>query len=401
MISKQTLLSLLIFGIGTLTACSQSDNVAVVGGSDNNGSMLNSVDIYNPGTGLFTQSKSVMSVGRMTPTVTLLGNNTVLIAGGQSPAALNTAEIYQPISDTFVLLPNKMNHTRVAHTATLLNSAVVSGPLAGNVLITGGDMFSRAGTAELFNPTSGTFTNTGNMTTPRNQHTATLISHCGCAADGSVLVVGGYDNQSSVLSSVELYNPATQTFTQTGSLHTPRFRHTATLLNDGTILIAGGASQMSARAGNINPALNTAEIYNPKTGQFTVVRNTMTAYREAHAANLLKNGTVLLTGGQDNHFLIENTAEIYDPVAGTFTATSASCAGSPAPLGCMQVSRDFHISQTLDDGRVLLAGGVNSVFATLNSAEIYNPGTKTFTLTSNSMSAPRNGSASSLIITGR
>src|SRR5579862_6075558 len=183
---KPVLLGVLIISI--LTACSQSNNVAIIGGDDNAGTALNSADIFNPNTGLFTKSKSTMSVGRMTPSATLLANNTVLVAGGQSPSALDTAEIYQPISDTFVLVANKMNHPRVAHTATLLNPAVVSGPLAGNVLIVGGDAFSTAGTAELYDPVSGTFSNTGNMNTPRRQHTATLISHCGCAADGSVLI---------------------------------------------------------------------------------------------------------------------------------------------------------------------------------------------------------------------
>jgi hypothetical protein len=114
--------------------------------------------------------------------------------------------------------------------------------------------------------------------------------------------------------------------------------------------------------------------------------------------SLLQDGTVLLTGGQDNHFLIENTAEIYNPMAGIFTATSASCAGSPPPSGRMLSGRDFHISQLLDDGRVLIAG--NSSFATVASAELYNPITKTFNALEN-MSIPRSGAAASLIISWR
>jgi len=391
----------MLFSFIMISSCSSSHEVAVIGGSDDAGTILNTVDIYDPVSGTFTKSAHVMSTGRLTATATTLNNGTVLIAGGQSPnTTLNTAEIYQPISDTFTLTAGVMNHPRVAHAATLLDSSVVSGPLANKVLITGGDVFSQAGTAELYDPQSGTFANTGNMATPRRQHTSVLISHCGCAADGLVLVVGGYDNQSNVLSSAELYNPATQTFTPTGSLNTPRFRHTATLLNDGTVLIAGGASQMAAKTGDINPALNTAEIYDPKTGKFTLTKGSMSASREAHAASLLRDGTVLLTGGQDSHFLVENTAELYNPSTGTFSATNTSCAGAPPPAGCMSSGRDFHISMTLDDGRVLIAGGVNSVFKTVSSAEIYNPSTKTFTSTG-SLSSPREGPNASLIITGR
>ena len=300
-----------------LTSCSQQHKIAVIGGSDSSETMLNSIELYDPTAGTFSVVPASMSTGRMTATATTLTNNTVLIAGGQGSGALNSAEVYQPLHNTITLISGKMNNPRVAHTATLLDPAVVSGPLAGQVLITGGDVFSSGGTAELYNPNTNSFTNTGNMKSARRQHTATLISHCGCAADGLVLITGGYDNQSNVLATAELYNPKTQVFTATGNMQVSRFRHTATLLNDGTVLIAGGASQLGAKTGDINPALNSAEIYDPKTGKFTFTKSNMTAYREAHAANLLKDGTVLMTGGQDNHFIIENTAELYNPTTGS------------------------------------------------------------------------------------
>lgn len=388
-----------LFSLIMLVGCS-SHEVVVVGGDDGKGNILNSADIYEPSAGTFSKSVNTMKTGRLSATATTLANGTVLIAGGQNSGALNTAEIYQPVSGAFTSTAGLMNHPRIAHAATLLDPAVVGGPLAGKVLITGGDSFSTAGTAELYDPASGTFANTGNMVSTRRQHTSVLISHCGCAADGMVLVVGGYNNESTVLSSAELYNPATHSFTATGSLNSPRFRHTATLLNDGTVLITGGASQMAAKPGNINPALNTAEIYDPKTGKFTLTKGAMSAYRAAQAASLLQDGTVLITGGQDNHFLVENTAEIYNPVTGTFSPTVNSCAGAPPPPGCMSAGRDFHISLTLDDGRVLIAGGVNSAFTTVASAELYSPSTKTFTPTG-SLSSPRSGVAATLIVSGR
>lgn len=388
----------LLFFSFMLAGCARM--VLVVGGMDDNGNIKNSAELYDPASGLFFSPHSTMSTGRMTATATTLPDDTVLVAGGQGPTSGNSAELYQAMNGTFLMTNGMMNHDRIAHTATLLDAAIVSGPLASHVLLAGGDAFSTAGTAEVYQPLSKTFFSTGNMMSPRRQHTAVLISHCGCSADGKVLVVGGYDNQFKVLSSAELYDPATQTFTPTGNLHTPRFRHSATLLNDGTVLIAGGASQMEAKPGNRNPSLNTAEIYDPKTGKFTFTQGTMNAYREAHGASMLGDGTVLLTGGQDEHFLIENTAERYDPRTKTFTALSVSCAGAPPPTGCMRVGRDFHISQTLDDGSVLLAGGVDSTFRTVASAEIYDPASKTFKLTG-SMSTPRNGAAASLVISGK
>jgi len=389
--------SILLLSSLILVGCTQG--VFVVGGSDNNGNFLATAEVYDPASGTFITSRATMSTGRLTATATTLANNTsVLVAGGQGPTSLKTAEIYQSIGDSFTLTPGSLNHVRVAHTATYLDPAVVDA-LGGQVLIAGGDEFSVTGTAEVYDPSANAFTETGNMTSPRIQHTAVLISHCGCAADGSVLIIGGYDNNFNVLSSAELYDPVTKKFTATGKMHSPRFRHTATLLNNGMVLITGGAYKMSSED-NINPALNTAELYNPKTGMFTLTHSTMTAYREAHAASLLHDGTVLLTGGQDNHFLIENTAELFNPTTGTFSSTSSEgCAGSPPPAGCMSSGRDFHLSQTLPDGRVLIAGGVNSAFSTIATAEIYNPATQSFTPTGN-MSIPRSGAAASMVLSG-
>lgn len=378
-----------------LAACS-SREVIVIGGGDNRDKSLDTVEIYKPSTGTFTTVSNTMSSGRMMATATTLVNGSVLIAGGLGSGSLNTAEIFQASNRRFTPTAGKMNHPRVAHTATLLDPIIVGGSQGGLVLLAGGDAFSVVGTAELYNSATGTFQSTGNMTVPRRQHTAVQISHCGCAADGSVLIVGGYDNQFKVLRSAELYNPSTQTFTPTGSLQVPRFRHTATLLKDGTVLITGGASQMAVQTGAMDPSLNSAEIYDPQKGKFTLTKGSMTAHRQAHAASLLQDGTVLLTGGQDDHFLSENTAELYEPKTGLFTALSPSCAGAPPPAGCLSTGRDFHISVTLDDGRVLLAGGINSSFTTISSAELYDPASKTFRSTG-SLKIPRSGAAVSLI----
>ena len=215
MVSRFKPSSIMVIIVLMLVGCAHQ--VFVVGGSDNNGNILPTAEIYDTNSGTFIKSNSMMSTGRLTATATTLSNNTtVLVAGGQGPTSLQTAELYQTLGDSFMLAAGMLNHVRVAHTATFLDPAVVAGLLGGNVLITGGDQFSEVGTAELYNQSSKTFTTTSNMTTPRMQHTAVLISYCGCAADGNVLIVGGYDNKGNVQASAELYNPATQTFTATG-----------------------------------------------------------------------------------------------------------------------------------------------------------------------------------------
>src|SRR6266481_8211280 len=125
-----------------------------------------------------------------------------------------------------------LNTARIDHTVTLLNN--------GMVLVAGGDNFfigaipsTNFASAELYDPATGTFTLTGSMATARDLQTATLLNN------GKVLVVGGIDN-SSALPSAELYDPATGTFTATGSMATARNLHTATLLNNGKVLVVGG-----------------------------------------------------------------------------------------------------------------------------------------------------------------
>jgi len=159
----------------------------------------------------------------------------------------------------------------------------------------------------------GIFTATGPMTVPRAGHTATLL------ADGRVLIAGGSTPESA--GSAELYDPTTGTFSRTGSMTTNRVNHTATLLADGKVLIAGGEAPSAPYS-----ELASAELYDPATGTFTAT-GAMLKARFGHVAALLPNGKVLVAGGGD---ITVASAEIYDPVSGTFSPTAdmhPSCYG--------------------------------------------------------------------------
>jgi hypothetical protein len=146
--------------------------------------------------------------------------------------------------------------------------------------------------AELYNPTAGTFAyTTGSLNTARNSFTATLLP------GGKVLVAGGADTSGAIVASAELYDPTSETFTYTtGSLHAARALQTATLLNNGMVLMAGGDGGPNVTTFEI---IGSAELYNPSTGKFTTTGSLNTALWY-HTATLLNNGMVLIAGGGES-----------------------------------------------------------------------------------------------------
>ena len=303
------------------------------------------------------------------PTGNLLDNGTVLITGGMDSNynPLPNAEIYDPTAGTFTLVGN-LNTARDSQTTTLLNSGWVL--VAGGASITG-VVDPPLATAELYNPATESFLTTGSMSTARLAHTATLLNN------GLVLVVGGLDANNNLLSSAEIYNPATPNFTLTGSLNAARQDHTATLLNNGMVLIVGGWDA------NYNP-LGSAEIYNPVTGIFSTTGSLNTA-RSNHTATLLNNGKVLIAGGEDSNWNALASAEIYDPVSGTFTLTAS-----------LNTGRESQTATLLNNGQVLLAGGWDINFNVLASLELYDPAAGTFT-SAGSLSTARGEPAVTLL----
>ncbi len=280
-------------------------------------------------------------------------------------------------------------------TATLLRD--------GKLLVAGGS--AAAGplaAAELYDPATGSWSATGTMSTPRTGHTATLLP------DGKVLVAGGEAtvprglNEPPSLASAELYDPATGSWTATGSMTTSRSGQSATLLRDGKVLVAGGQRLHASHAGlrravrpddrnldrngfhghlaswsgghapprrprtgsgrqHLDPNadgtsggwdLSSAELYDPTTGSWTST-GSMTGTAGGLTIVLLPNGKVLHVGVP---------AELFDPANGSWATT-----------GNMLTPRGGEGVTLLLDGKVLVEGGAGGGSVGIGSAELYDP----------------------------
>jgi hypothetical protein len=249
---------------------------------------------------------------------------------------LASAELYDPKTGTFSPTGSMVIPVEGC-TATLLSD--------GRVLMAGGlgGELGLLASAELYDPKTGTFSPTGSMTVGRAGATATLLS------DGRVLVAGG----GNAGASAELYDPATGTFSQTGSMTTARVGASATLLANGRVLVAGGGGDANA-----GEPLASAELYDPATGTFSPTGSMVSAH-SGQFATRMPDGRVLIAGGETNRatdllmWASSTSAELYDPTTGKFSQTGSmtTAHGGTATL--------------LADGRVLVVGGYRLASAEL------------------------------------
>jgi hypothetical protein len=398
--------SALTNGTATFSATLKSAGGQTITGTDTAAASITgtSGSIKIPAATSRFQIAGSMGTARLYHTATLLGDGAVLIAGGMAgTVALSSTELFDPASGSFT--PSGDMHTaREWHTATLLNN--------GKVLITGGgDVTSTSpslATAELFTPSTGTFTATGSMVIARSAHTATLLP------GGKVLVTGGWDASGNVrLNTAELFDPSAGTFTQitgsTGGMGYARAHHNATLLSNGKVLITGdqaqaelfdpltqtfaatGSTYIASREGtatslNVNDGRvlvieffigfshghpnGVAQLYDPNSGAFAFTGAgfcPLCPGRSRHTATLRNDGTVLVAGGGFVSLLQEGqppvvtaSAELFDPMSGTFVATDD-----------MVFAREYHTATLLNNGDVLISGGRDAGGKTLMTAELY------------------------------
>ncbi len=271
------------------------------------GMLLVSPGLAHSAAGTFVSTGS-LSVGSYDEAQNLvrLCDGSFLATGGTTPGGFTAStERYNESTGTWTLVA-PMSTPRAAHSATLLADC--------RVLVAGGANLSSGGlaAAEVYDPGSNVWTTVGSLNTGRQEHTAFRLP------DGNVLVAaGGVPGAGDTFgtTSSELYDPATETWSITGSLDTGRVNQSAAQLADGRVVVAGG---MPRGAGVSGPGFSSVEVYDPGTGTWAYTAGPMASGRRGgHSMTALADGRVLVVGGH-----IESTgestalAEVFDPASG-------------------------------------------------------------------------------------
>ena len=327
----------------------------VVGGSIWDGghySGLASAELYDPATGAWSITGS-LNVSRSGHTATLLPNGKVLVAGDGN----NTAEVYDPLTEAWSLT-GSLPTSWFVEAATLLQN--------GKVLAVGGEYSNPiTKTAELYDPATGTWSASGSFETGSH-----LVQSATLLPNGNVLVLLGGDEDDFVWDPATsvLYDPNTRSWSRTAGLNTSRIDHTTTLLPDGDILVTGGWGFPCVANYCYSTVTNTAELYDPLNGRWRYTGNL--SRRSEHSATLLPNGKVLIAGGDNYAYDSSYTkatlksAEVYDSTTATWSATAD-----------LNAPRYFHTATLLSNGKVLVVGGFDgSGSGPLRSAELYDAG---------------------------
>ena len=301
-----------------------------VSGLADSGVLLQSAELYDPASDSFSPT-GAPGTARMRPTAVTLADGRVLVTGGrggnQGDTIFASAELFDPASGTFSPTGD-MTVARYVACAALLGN--------GKVLVAAGFNFTDdvLASAELYDPASGTFSATGSLSAPRDPG-----SRCASLHDGRVMIVGGYNN-AGALATAEIYDPVSATFSPTGSLPEPRGDHALAVLDDGRVLVVGGL-------GNVD-YLPVAQVWDPATGTFSAT-GSLAHPRANPIVTTLADGRVLVAGGTATGGSGDPNvapAEIYDPASGTFS-----------DAGDMITPRSGVFALRLQDGSVLFAGG--------------------------------------------
>lgn len=326
---------------GTTVALPLGDTVLVAGGGV--GAIpLDAAEIYDPGADEWRTTGTLQQARRGHEGV-VLDDGRILIAGGFAEGTvMDTVEVYDPATGSWSSAA-PMDSPRLGHTLTLLADGRVlaaggTGP-DGQSGAGGGQTLRPQSSAEVYDPASDSWQSTRPMGAARFEHTATLLG------DGRVLIAGGLGpdgDELVALASAEMYDPAAGTFLGTNAMADGRANHSAVALSDGVVLVAGGAG------GSGDSSLATAEIFRVRQGSWEQA-SALAGARRGATATLLEDGRVLVAGGE----LVDggsrrslDTAEVYEPAANEW-----------APAGEMSCPRSEHAAVLLPDGDVLVVAG--------------------------------------------
>lgn len=288
-------------------------------------------------------SGPTMPGNRFGPNVAPLPNGNILVAGGYDGSSrLASAWVFNPANGSFTTTGSMNSPRQQSATQPLPN---------GQILVAGGlnNSFTRLSSAEIYDPATGSFSSIAATMNAARQGPGSAP-----LPDGRVLIAGGFSG-STYLNSAQIYDPVSQTFSDTGSMTTARASAATAPLPDGRVLVAGGQGGTGV--------IGSAEVFDPATGQFTSIPDQLNTPRQGAFAVALADGRILIGGGDSGAFSSLDTAEVFDPATGEFTPVAAGLGGARAYAG----------ASLLQDGRTIAFGGVATFNGTpLNTTVFFN-----------------------------